>query len=280
MRSSTLIVTLPPVVMLMIASQPALMRGRNCMNTAGSGEGRPSFGSRACRCRIAAPALAASIACVAIWSGVNGSAFDMVGVWIEPVIAQVITTLLASWGMGAFLKMLVVRARFLEMLHDLGTQRGLLLGAPLAEALARFETELALRHQPFEIGRRAGPAVDVGQHGLVDGESQIGSDEIGILQRPEHRKPAAERSFNNRVNGFGIANATLNQRNGFTPERMLQAVADEPWHVFLHMRRLLAGRRVQLHRPLDRLGRCPLRADHLDQRHQVWRVPPMGAKRA
>src|SRR4029079_15482514 len=40
-----------------------------------------------------------SIACVAIWSGVIGSASDMVGVWIEPVIAQVMTTLLASWGM-------------------------------------------------------------------------------------------------------------------------------------------------------------------------------------
>ena len=111
MRSSTVIVTLPPVVMLMIASQPALMRGRNCMNTAGSGDGRPSFGSRACRCRMAAPALAASIACVAIWSGVNGSASDMVGVWIEPVIAQVMMTLLAKLRHGALSsKMLVVRA--------------------------------------------------------------------------------------------------------------------------------------------------------------------------
>src|SRR5262249_16383239 len=44
------------------------------------------------------PALAASIDWVAIWSGVIGSASDMVGVWIEPVMAQVMTTLLASWG--------------------------------------------------------------------------------------------------------------------------------------------------------------------------------------
>jgi hypothetical protein len=29
---------------------------------------------------------------------VIGSASDMVGVWIEPVMAQVMTTLLASWG--------------------------------------------------------------------------------------------------------------------------------------------------------------------------------------
>src|SRR5579872_4312611 len=44
---------------------------------------------------MAAPALAASIAWVAIWSGVIGSASDMVGVWIEPVIAQLMTSLFA-----------------------------------------------------------------------------------------------------------------------------------------------------------------------------------------
>ena len=66
MRCSTVMVTAPPVVMLTTASVACLMRGRNCMKMLGSGDGRPSFGSRACRCRIAAPALAASIACVAI----------------------------------------------------------------------------------------------------------------------------------------------------------------------------------------------------------------------
>src|SRR4030088_124325 len=94
-------VTLPPVVMLITPSQLCLMRGRNCRNTAGSGEGRPSLGSRACKCRIAAPALAASIACVAISSGVTGKASDMVGVWIEPVIAQVMITLLDFCAMGS-----------------------------------------------------------------------------------------------------------------------------------------------------------------------------------
>src|ERR1700680_2776125 len=88
MRCSTVMVTAPPVVMFTTASVACLMRGRNCMKTDASGDGRPSLGSRACRCRMAAPALAASIAWVAIWSGVIGSASDMVGVWIEPVIAQ------------------------------------------------------------------------------------------------------------------------------------------------------------------------------------------------
>src|SRR5208283_1081206 len=88
-------VTAPPVVMFTTAWVACLMRGRKCMKTDASDDGRPSFGSRACRCRIAAPALAASIACVAIWSGVIGRASDMVGVWIEPVIAQLMMILLA-----------------------------------------------------------------------------------------------------------------------------------------------------------------------------------------
>ena len=52
----------PPVVMLTTASDACLITGRNSMNTSGSGVGRPSFGSRACRCTIAAPASAAPIA--------------------------------------------------------------------------------------------------------------------------------------------------------------------------------------------------------------------------
>src|SRR6516225_8593577 len=45
----------PPVVMLTTAPVDCLIRGRNCINTSGSGVGRPSFRSRAYRCRIAAP---------------------------------------------------------------------------------------------------------------------------------------------------------------------------------------------------------------------------------
>ncbi len=63
------------------------------MKIAGSGEGRPSFGSRACRCRIEAPASAAAIASAAISSGVSGRYSDIVGVWMEPVTAQVMMTL-------------------------------------------------------------------------------------------------------------------------------------------------------------------------------------------
>ena len=99
-RSSIVMSELPPVVMFTTASQPARMRGRNCMNTSGSAVGRPLSGSRACRCRIAAPAAAAPIACVAISSGVTGRCGLIVGVWIEPVTAQVMMTLSLKCAFG------------------------------------------------------------------------------------------------------------------------------------------------------------------------------------
>src|SRR5271167_4563804 len=92
---------LPPVVMLTIASQADLICGRNCMKTLGSGVGRPLAGSRACRCRIAAPACAAAIDCSAICAGVIGIASDMVGVCTEPVVAQVMMTVLSCLLMMA-----------------------------------------------------------------------------------------------------------------------------------------------------------------------------------
>ena len=46
------------------------------------------------------------------------------------------------------------------------------------------------------------------------------------------------------------------------------------------MHRRLADRLVQRHRGVDRGLRGPWRADHFDQRHQIGRIPPMGAERA
>ena len=78
--------------MLMIASQLLRMRGMNCSQMAGSLVGRPSFGSRACRWMMAAPAFAASIDWVAISSGVTGKWGDIDGDRVEPVAAQVSIT--------------------------------------------------------------------------------------------------------------------------------------------------------------------------------------------
>src|SRR5437763_3686407 len=93
-RSSIDMVGAPPVVMLMTASQRCLMTLRNGANASGDWSGRPSFGSRACRCTTAAPASAAPIAASAISLAVTGICGDIDGVWIEPVTAQVI---MAFW---------------------------------------------------------------------------------------------------------------------------------------------------------------------------------------
>ena len=72
------------------------MSGANSRKYFGSCVGWPSTGSRACRCTIAAPASAAATAASAISRGVTGRYGDMLGVWIDPVIAHVMMTLRAS----------------------------------------------------------------------------------------------------------------------------------------------------------------------------------------
>src|SRR5213080_4470729 len=95
-RSSIDIVGAPPVVMFTTTFERCLITLRNGANACGDWSGRPVFGSRACRCTIAAPASAAPIAASAIWSGVTGKYGDIDGVWIAPVMAHVMMTLLAA----------------------------------------------------------------------------------------------------------------------------------------------------------------------------------------
>src|SRR4249920_4264379 len=76
-----------------MTSEAAAMLGRNARNRSGSWVGRPSRGSRACRCTMAAPAFAAPTALPAICSGVTGRCGDIVGVWMAPVIAHVMIAL-------------------------------------------------------------------------------------------------------------------------------------------------------------------------------------------
>ena len=100
-RSSIVMVAAPPVVRLITASHATAICGRNSWNSAGSCEGLPSLGLRACRCTIAAPACAAPIAPRAISAGVTGRCGDMLGVWIEPVTAHVMMTLPCAAAMSS-----------------------------------------------------------------------------------------------------------------------------------------------------------------------------------
>src|SRR5438874_10228902 len=122
-RSSIDMVGAPPVVKLSTTSHAALILGANWRKSSGSWVGRPSFGSRACRCTMAAPALAAAIAACAISSGVIGRCGDMLGVWIEPVTAQVMMTL--PWA-----------AAIVGFDYRGGTMRAAILCTLLAVALA------------------------------------------------------------------------------------------------------------------------------------------------
>src|SRR6202167_1253734 len=83
----------PPVVRLITAFERCLMIFRNGAKASGLWSGWPVLGLRACRCTMAAPASAGSTAASAIACGVTGSAFDIEGVWIAPVTAQVMMTL-------------------------------------------------------------------------------------------------------------------------------------------------------------------------------------------
>src|SRR5689334_3098907 len=78
--------------MLITASHCWRICGRKLCHTAGSLVGLPSCGLRAWKCRIAAPAFAASTDCVIICSAVTGRCGDMDGVSVEPVTAQVMMT--------------------------------------------------------------------------------------------------------------------------------------------------------------------------------------------
>src|ERR1700754_911394 len=99
-------------------------------------------------------------------------------------------------------------------------QLGLLRWRPGTKTLAGFHAELAVGDELFEIGRWAGPRLDCRQHGLLDRECEIGADEVGVLQRAEHGKAAAERGLDDGVDGLGVADAVLDERDRLAPQRM------------------------------------------------------------
>src|SRR5262245_27282833 len=105
--------------------------------------------------------------------------------------------------------------------------------APAAEPLAGLEAELAVGHELLKIRRRPRAALDIGQHGLVDRERQIGADEIRILEWAQHCEATPERGLDHGVDRLGVADAVFDQRDSLAPERMLQPVANEARHVLL-----------------------------------------------
>src|SRR3954451_7530647 len=116
----------PPVVRLITQLERCLMTFRNGAKASGLWSGWPVFGLRACRWTMAAPASAVSTAASAISCGVTGSAFDIDGVWIAPVTAQVMMTLRAMLA-------LFPRSGFLSSRCLVGGQRCQPFVAPLRQ---------------------------------------------------------------------------------------------------------------------------------------------------
>src|SRR3954447_25488039 len=83
----------PPLVIETTASVESLIPLRYSRKTAGSAVGRPSRASRAWRWMIAAPDSTASMDWLTTSSTVYGRLADIVGVWADPVTAQVMMTL-------------------------------------------------------------------------------------------------------------------------------------------------------------------------------------------
>src|SRR5580704_9772819 len=129
----------PPVVKLITQFERCLMIFRNGAKASGLWSGWPVLGLRACRCTMAAPASAASTAASAISCGVTGSAFDIEGVWIAPVTAQVMMTL----RLMLLLSLLADRSSGIVLLGILVRgQCGEALVAPLRQCSDAFRRRL------------------------------------------------------------------------------------------------------------------------------------------
>src|SRR5436190_1241386 len=109
---------------------------------------------------MAAPACAAPTAASAISCGVIGRYGDIVGVWIEPVTAQVMMTFLVS----AMVVLLVVGARILpkpisfpDRACDGAAQAGACCATPCASRAPWHRGRVPGRRQPFVRSRHSIP---------------------------------------------------------------------------------------------------------------------------
>ena len=107
-----------------------------------------------------------------------------------------------------------------------GSQGRNLVVSPAFETLMRFEAELSVSNQFFQIRTWRSAVFQIGKNSLVNVERQIGADKIGILQRPEHGKPRAKAVFHHKVDGCSVTHAIFDQRYRLAPQGALQAVAE------------------------------------------------------
>ena len=96
------------------------------------------------------------------------------------------------------------------------------------------------------------------------------------LQALAHHAPAKPRSIaDGGVRVLDAQHALLDEVEHLPIERRLQAVGHVPGKLLPQMNRLLADRRIERHRLLDRFRRCLGAAHHFHQRNDVRRVERM-----
>ena len=90
-------------------------------------------------------------------------------------------------------------------------------------------------------------------------------------------KPRPQRRCHNPIDRFRRAGAGGDERQGLTPQRMLQPVTDKSRHVALDAHGDLAERPQELHGTLHDLLRSPTPANHFDDRYELRGIPPVRA---
>ena len=78
-------------------------------------------------------------------------------------------------------------------------------------------------------------------------EREIEADKIRLLHRTEHGHARARSFLHHDIDGFSVADAGGDERNGLALERVLQPIADKTRHVAAHMHRRLPGIAQKLH---------------------------------
>src|SRR6266403_6007779 len=261
----------PPVVRLITQFERCLMTFRNGAKASGLWSGWPVLGLRACRCTMAAPASAASTAASAISCGVTGNAFDIEGVWIAPVTAQVMMTLrlmLCSLSGGLDTSLFVVLGGLVR------GQRRRALVAPLRQcrdALGRRPMR-PRRDYPVYIralvhvrpgGSRRKLLVETGVARAIirDAAGRIEFDSLeGSEKRPAQAKPVLHRV----IEVFGRNKTFADQAECFGEQRALQPVQDKAVDLAVDRNRHLPDLAIDFVRAVDRVRRGPRRAAKLD----------------
>ena len=172
---------------------------------------------------------------------------------------------------------LAVGAPLRQPADELAVAAGRHLGdapiGPVVEAAAGLGAQLAPGDAIAEAGLRLRRAVEVGQQVGVDRGDHVEAAEVGRLQRADRREPDPEARAHGQVDVGGRRDAGVEQRDRLAHDGLLHPRAEEAEHLVAQHDRHLADRAHELGGLVDPRLRGVLAARHLDDRHQVRRVP-------